>query len=63
MAKALAGYLGATDPMVAARLNRENQVLRRRISDLEDEVVRLQKENDALAGIVSDSASDVLEPA
>ena len=45
MAKALLGYVGGND----ARLVDENQRLRRRISDLEAIVLRLQAENDALA--------------
>ncbi|MCW2753498.1 MAG: hypothetical protein JWR52_3753 [Marmoricola sp.] len=61
MAKALLGYMGNADPRVTARLARENQLLRLRIDDLEAVAVRLQKENDALAEMVSASADDVLE--
>lgn len=62
MAKALVGYLGGTDPRVTARLARENNLLRQRIADLEAVAVRLQKENDALASMVSESATEeVLE--
>jgi hypothetical protein len=62
MAKALVGYLGGTDPRVTARLTRENNLLRQRIADLEAVAVRLQKENDALAAMVSESAAaEVLE--
>ncbi|MFL6106592.1 MAG: hypothetical protein ACJ72D_02555 [Marmoricola sp.] len=60
MAKALLGYMGGTDPRVAARLARENQLLRQRIADLESVALRLQKENDALASMVSESAEEVL---
>jgi hypothetical protein len=60
MAKALVGYMGGTDPRVTARLARENQLLRQRIADLENVAVRLQKENDALASMVSESAEEVL---
>ena len=60
MAKALVGYMGGTDPRVTARLARENQLLRQRIADLESVAVRLQKENDALASMVSESAEEVL---
>ncbi|RNL79866.1 hypothetical protein [Nocardioides marmorisolisilvae] len=60
MAKALLGYMGGTDPRVTARLARENQLLRQRIADLEAVAVRLQKENDALASMVSESAEEVL---
>jgi len=45
MAKALLGYVGGTD----TRLFDENQRLRRRITDLESIVLRLQAETDALA--------------
>lgn len=48
MAKALLGYVGGND----ARLLDENQRLRRRISELEAVVLRLQAENDALAAEV-----------
>jgi hypothetical protein len=62
MAKALVGYLGGTDPRVTTRLARENNLLRQRIADLEAVTVRLQKENDALASMVSESATEeVLE--
>jgi len=61
MAKALLGYMGGTDPRVTARLARENQLLRQRIADLEDAALRLHKENDALAAMVSDTADEVLE--
>ncbi|MFL6172027.1 MAG: hypothetical protein ACJ716_03955 [Marmoricola sp.] len=60
MAKALLGYMGGTDPRVTARLARENQLLRQRIADLESVALRLQKENDALASMVSESAEEVL---
>ncbi|MFL6024994.1 MAG: hypothetical protein ACJ72O_16760 [Marmoricola sp.] len=60
MAKALLGYMGGTDPRVTARLARENQLLRQRIADLEAVTVGLQKENDALASMVSESAEEVL---
>lgn len=62
MAKALVGYIGGADPRVTARLARENNLLRQRIADLEAVAVRLQKENDALASMVSESAAEeVLE--
>jgi len=49
MAKALIGYLGGPDPMVAAELAR----LRVRVRDLEDEVARLHASNDALTAVVA----------
>lgn len=45
MAKALLGYVGGTDP----RLVTEVQRLRRRVTDLEAQILRLQAENDQLA--------------
>lgn len=48
MAKALLGYVGGND----SRVLDENQRLRRRITDLEAIVLRLQAENDALAAQV-----------
>ncbi len=44
MAKALLGYVGGPDP----RLETEMHQLRRRVTDLEAEVRRLQEENDTL---------------
>lgn len=63
MAKAILGYMSATDPRVAARLSTENGRLRARVADLEAIVVRLQAENDALAALATESTEDVLEPA
>jgi hypothetical protein len=45
MAKALLGHVGMIDPTVTSELRR----LRRRIADLESQMLRLQVENDALA--------------
>jgi hypothetical protein len=64
MAKALIGYLGGPDPLVAAELAR----LRVRVRDLEDQVGRLQASNDALTAVVAEeqmlSVADVTrEPA
>jgi hypothetical protein len=62
MAKALLGYMGGTDPRVTARLARENNLLRQRIADLEAAALRLQRENDALASMTTESADEeVLE--
>jgi hypothetical protein len=45
MAKALLGHVGGLDP----RLMAEVTMLRRRVRELEGEVLRLRAENDALA--------------
>ncbi|MDH4160886.1 MAG: hypothetical protein OEV62_11555 [Actinomycetota bacterium] len=45
MAKALLGHVGGPDP----RLLAEVAMLRRRVRDLENELLRLRAENDALA--------------
>ena len=50
MAKALLGHMG-TDPRIVTRLASENRLLRQRVTDLEDHVIRLQAENDALASV------------
>jgi hypothetical protein len=55
MAKALLGYSIGPDPREASRLAGENRVLRQRVADLEDVVLRLQNENDALAEVASES--------
>ncbi len=49
MAKALVGYMNATDPRAVTRLSSENRRLRERVADLEAVVLRLQAQNDALA--------------
>lgn len=63
MAKALVGYLGGptSDQL------RETAMLRRRVSDLENEVLRLKVENDGLLATLRErmdqvSASDLAEP-
>jgi hypothetical protein len=45
MAKALLGHIGGADPRILAEL----AVLRRRVSDLESEVLRLRAQNEALS--------------
>lgn len=50
MAKALIGHLGI-DQRGSARLTTENARLRRRVSDLEALVHRLQQENDRLTDL------------
>ena len=63
MAKALVGYLGGPTPDQL----RETAALRRRVSDLEDEVLRLKVENDGLLATLRErmdqvTASDLVEP-
>ncbi|HET8560966.1 MAG TPA: hypothetical protein VFL69_10640 [Marmoricola sp.] len=63
MAKAILGYMSATDPRTTTRLATENRLLRQRVCDLEAAVVRLQHENDALAALATESSEDALTPA
>lgn len=63
MAKALVGYLGGPTPDHV----RQNAVLRRRVADLEREVLRLKIENDGLLATLRErmddvTASDLAEP-
>lgn len=61
MAKALLGYsIGTTDPRVVNRLAGENRILRQRVADLEDIVLRLQHENDALAAVATESVDQAV---
>jgi hypothetical protein len=60
MAKALLGYATSSDPRATHRLAGENRVLRQRVSDLEDMVLRLQHENDALASVASASVDEAV---
>ena len=55
MAKALLGYSTGTDPRVVHRMALENRTLRQRVTDLEDMVDRLQRENDALAAVAAEA--------
>jgi cell division protein FtsB len=55
MAKALHGYMSHTDPRVVAELTAETRRLRQRVTDLEQHVLRLQADNDALAAAVNNS--------
>ena len=63
MAKALIGFMGGpTNDQL-----RESAVLRRRISELEAEVLRLKQENDGLTKALAErvstlSPADLLEP-
>jgi hypothetical protein len=50
MAKALLGHIGGSDPRIIAEL----ALLRRRISDLEAEVLRLRAQNEALSVVSED---------
>lgn len=52
MAKALIGYLNS-DLRTPSRLTVENARLRARVAELEDLVLRLSQENDALAAAQS----------
>jgi hypothetical protein len=63
MAKALVGYLGGPTP---GQL-RETAIMRRRIADLENEVLRLKVENDGLLAALRErmdhvTAGDLAEP-
>lgn len=58
MAKALLGHVGVMDPRVIA----EMRSLRRRVSDLESQLLRLQAENDALQTAASRDDFFTLEP-
>jgi hypothetical protein len=61
MAKALLGYsIGTPDPRVVNRLAGENRILRQRVADLEDIVLRLQHENDALAAVATESVDQAV---
>jgi hypothetical protein len=60
MAKALLGYSIGTDPRVVNRLAGENRILRQRVADLEDTVMRLQQENDALAVVATESVDQAV---
>jgi hypothetical protein len=62
MAKALLGYSTGTgtDPRVVQRMALENRTLRQRVTDLEDMVLRLQRENDALAAVAAETVDDAV---
>ena len=59
MAKALLGYASNADPRVIA----EMRVLRRRVSDLESQLLRLQAENDALQAAASQDSFFTIDSA
>jgi hypothetical protein len=50
MAKALLGHIGGSDPRILAEI----ALLRRRVSDLEAEVLRLRAENEAFTVVDGD---------
>jgi SMC interacting uncharacterized protein involved in chromosome segregation len=54
MAKALLGHIGGTDPRMVAEMRR----LQQRVRDLEDQLVRVQAENDSLAAAVQTASFD-----
>ncbi|MFN8106831.1 MAG: hypothetical protein U0R21_03475 [Nocardioidaceae bacterium] len=61
MAKALLGYSVAGDAR-AMELALQNRLLRERIGDLEELIVRLSRDNDELSAQLR-SGEDILEPA
>lgn len=67
MAKALLGYMNGTDPRVVARLTAENRRLTQRVADLEQHMLRLQADNDALAAAAESTTlltvPDQMQPA
>ncbi|KIH97972.1 hypothetical protein LP52_16555 [Streptomonospora alba] len=50
MAKALFGHVGGPDPQMVQEMRR----LQKRVSDLEDEISRLQARNDQLSAAVTE---------
>ncbi len=54
MAKALLGHIGGTDPRMAAEMRR----LQQRVRDLDDQLVRVQAENDSLAAAAQTASLD-----
>jgi uncharacterized protein (DUF3084 family) len=69
MAKALVGYMNASDPRTVSRLSAENRRLRERVADLEAHVLRLQRQNDALVAerdaellAMSEQMSEQMQP-
>ena len=61
MAKALIGYMNS-DLRIPARLSAENARLRARVAELEDLVLRLTQENDALAAAQAATLLDLDSP-
>jgi hypothetical protein len=56
MAKALLGHVGGPDPRLLAQV----AVLRRRVRDLEAEVLRLAAERDVLLSVGSPMADEII---
>lgn len=54
MAKALLGHIGGTDPRMVAEMRR----LKQRVRDLEDQLTRVQAENDSLVAAVHTASLD-----
>ncbi|MEV4556429.1 hypothetical protein AB0K51_05450 [Kitasatospora sp. NPDC049285] len=50
MAKALLGYVGGPDPRMLTEMRR----LQQRVQDLENELMKLQAENDELSAVVDE---------
>jgi len=63
MAKALFGHVSATDPRIAAQLTAENRRLKQRVADLEEQMLRLQSENDALVAAAVNVLDGSMQPA
>lgn len=57
MAKALLGYVGGPDLRMVTEMRR----LQQRVRDLEDQLVRVQAENDALASVARTIDSDLID--
>ena len=60
MAKAILGYSIETDPRVVHRLAGENRHLRQRVADLEETILRLKNENDALAELAAEAVDQAV---
>ena len=50
MAKALLGYVGGPDPRMLSEMRR----LQQRVLDLENELIKLQAENDSLTAVADE---------
>ena len=63
MAKALLGYVNGPDARISSQLTAENRRLRQRVTDLEEHVLRLQAENDALVASAVEVLDGSMQPA